>query len=136
MPSHNTFSVPPIGALVKRYLADSKVSIDPFARNKNWARYTNDLNPKTLAQHHMDAVEFLQFLPTLNIKADLVILDPPYSPRQISECYKGIGRDVTMKDTQSAAFYKRMRDAADPYSRRNRAFLWLEFGRHGKEERI
>lgn len=50
MPNAETFTVPPIGAFVQRYLAASKVSVDPFARNRSWATYTNDLNPATSAQ--------------------------------------------------------------------------------------
>ena len=45
---------------------------------------------------------------------DLAIFDAPYSPRQISECYKGIGKEVGMKETQSACMYKRVRDAIVP----------------------
>ena len=55
MPNKDTFSVAPIGAFVKKYLAQSRVSVDPFARNKAWATYTNDLNPSTSAQRHLDA---------------------------------------------------------------------------------
>lgn len=110
MPNHDTFSVKPIGDFVRRYLANSKVSVDPFARNKNWATYTNDLNPETLAQRHMDAEAFLKQLACECVKADLVIFDPPYSPRQISECYKSIGLEVGMKETQSAILYQRVRD--------------------------
>jgi hypothetical protein len=109
MPNHETFSVPPIGAFVKKYLNDSSVSIDPFARNKRWATYTNDLNPETAADSHMDAELFLQGLLDKDIKADLIIFDPPYSPRQISECYQSIGKKVGMRDTQIAAFHKRLR---------------------------
>lgn len=54
MPSPDTFSCQPIGHLVKRYLAKSQVSVDPFARNKRWATYTNDLNPDTAAEYHND----------------------------------------------------------------------------------
>lgn len=114
MPSHDTFSVKPIGAFVKRYLAESKVSIDPFARNKRWATYTNDLNPDAGADYHMDAEVFLKMMAADGVKADLVIFDPPYFPRQISECYKSIGMEVGMKETQSALLYKRVRDAIDP----------------------
>lgn len=49
MPNHDTFSVKPIGEFVRRYLDASKVSVDPFARNKQWATYTNDLDPNTSA---------------------------------------------------------------------------------------
>ena len=38
-------------------------------------------------------------------------LDPPYSPRQISECYKEAGLTVGMKDTQNAALYGRVKKA-------------------------
>lgn len=111
MPNADTFSVKPIGEFVQRYLAASKISIDPFARNKRWATHTNDLNPDTTAEHHMDAEEFLKMLACNSTQADLVIFDPPYSPRQISECYKSVGREVGMKGTQSALLYQRVRDA-------------------------
>lgn len=114
MPNHDTFSVKPIGEFVQRYLADSKVSIDPFARNKKWATHTNDLSPHTEAEHHMDAEAFLGMLSDIGVMADLVIFDPPYSPRQISECYKSIGMEVGMKETQSALLYQRVRDAIVP----------------------
>ena len=91
MPNSDTFDILPIGELVKRYLRVSKVSIDPFARNKRWATYTNDLNPNTAAEYHLDVKEFLATLWYKSIRADLVIFDPPYSPRQIKECYESIG---------------------------------------------
>ena len=112
MPNHDTFSIKPIGEFVKRYLEKSKVSVDPFARNKNWFTYTNDLNPETSAQYHLDAEEFVNALYKQGVRCDLFIMDAPYSPRQISECYKGIGKTVTMEDTQSSLLYKRVRDAA------------------------
>ncbi len=101
MPSADTFDVPPIEGFVRKYLMRSKVSIDPFARNKRWATYTNDLNPDTASEHHLEAREFLALMVERGVKADLVIFDPPYSPRQISECYSQIGREVSMEDTQS-----------------------------------
>ena len=108
MPNKNTFDIPPIGHLVKRYLVKSAVSIDPFARDKCWATYTNDLNPDTKAQYHMDALEFLHKIKSEGIRADLVILDPPYSLRQIQECYEGIGRAITAKESQR--FYADVKD--------------------------
>jgi len=104
MPNSETFSVPPIGKFVKKYLENSMVSVDPFARNKEWATYTNDLNPKTSAQNHLDALEFLGDLVKQSVKADLVIFDPPYSSRQVMECYQKIGRKVTMQDTQGKSW--------------------------------
>ena len=114
IPNSDTFSVKPIGDFVHSYLDSAKVSIDPFARNKRWTTHTNDLNPATQAEHHMDAEKFLLLLATRDVKADLVIFDPPYSPRQISECYKSIGLEVGMKETQNAILYQRVRDAIVP----------------------
>jgi len=91
MANGDTFTVPTIGDMVKRYLKTSKVSVDPFARNKRWATHTNDLNPATEAEHHMDSIAFLEMLVAKGTMADLVIFDPPYSPRQIKECYDSIG---------------------------------------------
>lgn len=110
MPSADTFDVIPIGLLVKRYLHG--ISIDPFSRNKLWATHTNDLNPKTAAQHHMDAVDFLVMMSSRIEVADCIILDPPYSPRQIAECYAEAGIKAGMQDTQNAALYARTRAAA------------------------
>lgn len=89
MPNADTFSVPCIGDFVKSYLTG--VSVDPFARNKRWATYTNDLNPNTEAEYHMDAVAFLEMLAGQGLKADVLLLDPPYSPRQVTECYADAG---------------------------------------------
>lgn len=111
MPNKDTFSVKPIGEMVHRYLKTSKTSCDPFARNKLWATYTNDLNPNTLAEYHMNAEDFLRMLASKGIRCDLVILDPPYSPRQISECYQEAGIKCGMKETQNAALYARVKNA-------------------------
>lgn len=111
MPNSETFSVKPIGEFVQRYLAASKRSVDPFARNCTWATVTNDLDPKTCAQYHMEAEAFLRDRHFWFESFDLGIFDPPYSPRQISECYKSVGLAVGMKETQNAALYKRVRDA-------------------------
>lgn len=111
MPNGDTFDIPPIRDFVKRYLSESLVSIDPFARNKRWATYTNDLNPKTQAEWHMDAEEFLKMIRSGGIQCDLGILDPPYSPRQISEYYKEAGITCGMKETQNATLYSRVKSA-------------------------
>ena len=140
MPNSDTFSVPPIRDFVRSYLANSLISVDPFARNNRWATHTNDLNPATEADHHMDAEAFLKMLAAQSVKADLVIFDPPYSPRQISECYKSIGLEVGMKETQSALLYQRVRDAIVPVTTDYAivlSFGWNTVGmgkRHGYEQ--
>ncbi len=140
MPNHDTFSVKPIGDFVRRYLSASKVSVDPFARDKRWATHTNDLNPDTAAEHHMDAEEFLLMLARDGVVGDLVIFDPPYSPRQISECYKSVGLEVGMRETQSALLYQRVRNAIAKVCAPNATVLsfgWNTVGmgkKHGFEQ--
>lgn len=111
MPNAETFSIRPIGYFVQTYLARSKVSVDPFSRNCQWATYTNDINPNTCAQSHQDAEAFLKELRGDGVSADLGLFDPPYSPRQISEHYRDAGLRVTAEDTQNGHLYKRVRDA-------------------------
>ena len=99
MANCNTFSCQPIGLFVKKYLEKSLVSIDPFARNTGMATYTNDLNPETSAQYHMKAVDFLLELIKQEVKADLVIFDPPYSMEQCKRSYESHGYEFTYDDS-------------------------------------
>lgn len=113
MPNAATFSIKPIGEFVQRYMAGSEVSVDPFARDRDWATYTNDINPGTSAQSHLDAEDFLAELHGRGVIVDLALFDPPYSPRQVSEHYKAAGLQVTSEDTQNGRLYKRVRNALD-----------------------
>jgi len=63
------------------------VIIDPFARNCPLATHSNDKNPETKAQFHLDALDFLKMID--DESADFVIFDPPFSPRQDKEKYEG-----------------------------------------------
>ena len=62
--------------------------------------YTNDLNPNYECDYSMDAVDFLKLFDDNSI--DFVFYDPPYSLRQVSECYKNVGIGVTSQTTQSS----------------------------------
>jgi len=62
--------------------------------------YSNDMNPEIKADCHLDAIDFLRQTPQQNDYC--MFFDPPYSPRQSSECYKSIGKEVNMKTTQSS----------------------------------
>lgn len=100
MPNSKTFRVKPIGEFVKRYVKDGMVVIDPFANDSKYGTITNDMNPEFDTDYHMDALEFLKMLP--DNSADVVLYDPPYSSRQVSECYKSVGKEITMETTQSS----------------------------------
>ena len=111
MPSHDTFSIKPIAALIRKHITDG-VWLDPFSRASPFRRQTitNDLNPDFAADYHEEAADFLRRFKAGSV--DGVLFDPPYSPRQISECYKGVGRAVHTSDTSSAFYGDRKKLAA------------------------
>lgn len=111
MPSPATFSIPPIAALLERRLVGRRVIVDPFAGDSFVGTHRNDLRP--MAVYNLEACDFLEVLRVSGVHADAVLFDPPYSPRQISEVYKAVGREVGRADTQNAALYKRVRDRLD-----------------------
>ena len=80
---------------VDPFAGDCKVTPGPFF----W-RETNDLNPKNGAQFRRPAIKYLRGVESASV--DGVFFDPPYSPRQIKECYEGFGKTVTQQDTQSS----------------------------------
>ena len=104
MPTKDTFKCPPIKGFVDYYLRQSVVSIDPFSRNFGGCTYTNDLNPKTKAQYHMKAHSFLEMIKNEKIVADLFIFDPPYTTRQVKECYSGVGIDLSYEDSLNGSW--------------------------------
>jgi len=110
MPNADTFEVAPIHEFVTRWLAQGLTSVDPFARNSTLCTWSNDMNPETIADYHMDARAFLRMIAGSDTKADIIILDPPYSPRQVSDCYAMAGKVATQGDTQNSALYKEVRD--------------------------
>ena len=48
----------------------------------------------------MDAADFPKIRPAQC--ADVVLYDPPFSPRQVMECYKKFGMSVNMETTQAS----------------------------------
>lgn len=114
MPTPDTLSCAPIAKWVGKYYDPEEVSIDAFARNSMLATYRNDLNPDTQAEWHEDAPVFLRMLGGKGVKAKLFIFDPPYSPRQIKECYDEMGLKPGMKDTQNARLAKACLDLFQP----------------------
>ena len=103
MPNKNTFSIKPIKQLLTEEVDNkNNLWIDPFANTNKWGNITNDLNPEYDTDDHLDALDFL--IPFEGESVDGVLFDPPFGPRQVSECYKGFGIPVTMQTTQ-ASFY-------------------------------
>lgn len=104
MPSRHTFTIKPIRELLARYVGDGKGWADPFAGENSPAEYTNDLHPDRPSKFHLHARDFVAVLPQ---SLNGVLWDPPYSPRQIRECYDGIGIKGPARDFQSLADIKR-----------------------------
>ena len=99
MPNKNTFDIKPIKEIIDKYMIDG-VIIDPFANKNKIATITNDLDEQYDTNYHMDATDFLKMFEDNSV--DMVLYDPPYSPRQVSECYKNLGKTVNMKTTQAS----------------------------------
>ena len=99
MPNRNTFEIPPIRELLKEEI-DLHLWIDPFANRNRYADITNDLNPEFDTDYHLDALDFLKMFDDNSVFG--VLYDPPFSPRQIAECYKNVGRAVTTDTTQNS----------------------------------
>ena len=104
MPNKNTFSIKPINKLLHRHIAG--YSIDMFANSNTFATETNDIDEAYDTDWNMDALEYLNIKHDLSI--DTVLFDPPYSPRQVSECYKKCNRTVNMQTTQ-ASFWSNLK---------------------------
>lgn len=122
MPSPNTFSIKPIRELIEDVIIKKKIEmgdsqelmvIDPFVRNsifKEDCSLTNDLDPEIEADEHMDALDFLKSIPSG--VADIVFYDPPWTTRQVSECYKKMGMTVNQETTQATFWTKLKKEIA------------------------
>lgn len=114
MPSKNTFAIKPIKELVDRYVekvrakGPDSVIIDPFANKSRIADITNDLDPEFDTDYNLDAIDFLKLFDDASV--DMVFYDPPFSPRQVSECYRRLGKTVNMKTTQASYWSNQKRE--------------------------
>lgn len=107
MPNKWTFQIKPISLFVSRWCKGGSVIVDPFSGKSDIGTIRNDL-----ARGGVDAGKFCEELIDRKGRgfADVVIFDPPYSPRQIKECYESVGLKPNMKDTQSGVLYKVVRE--------------------------
>lgn len=105
-PSRHTFTIKPITDLLRRYVGSGIGWVDPFAGYNSPAEFTNDLDPTTPARSHLDALEFCTHLQGI-YKG--ILFDPPYSLRQLKECYNNIGIDK-IPYQQTIRFYADLKD--------------------------
>lgn len=104
MPNPYTFEMKPIANLISKWISPDMDVADPFAGKSKIAKYSNDL-----AVSGKNSIEWLEELVKSGIHVDAVLLDPPYSPRQITEVYKSIGLKASSTDTQNAKLYSECR---------------------------
>lgn len=136
-PNKHTFKMPPARAFRNRWLEGGRVIVDPFAgtdfklplsTGKFWL---NDLNPRSPAEFHLEAPEFLAWLRDEGVIADRVIFDPPYSPRQVKESYESIGLKATQIDTQTATLKATCRDLINEITATGAICLYFGFNSIG-----
>ena len=116
MPNSKTFKIKPIRELIAKVVKEYAeeigrpiVVIDPFANEGSILKefdgveveyITNDLDTQYDTDYHLEASEFISMFEDDSV--DIVLYDPVYSPRQLSEVYKEHGMSVTMETTQSS----------------------------------
>lgn len=106
MPNKNTFNIKPVKELLTNQINGGFV-IDPFANENKWAHLTNDLNERFDTNYHLDALEFLKQFDDESV--DVVLFDPPYSPRQIKEAYESVGLDTQGGTLTRSSFWTNMK---------------------------
>ncbi len=127
IPNPNTFTIKPIYNLIKRVFDSAEYTftfkaVDPFCRNSPFKSFcvTNDIDKNIQADYHIDALEFLRGFGDNSV--DILLFDPPYSPRQVSECYKSAGVNVNMETTQSS-FWSKLKVEASRIVKQNGAVI-------------
>ena len=90
MPNKWTFTIKPIKELLERYTQEG-YWCDPFAGENSPAQIKNDLSGNV--EFKMDAIDFLES--RKDNEFDGILIDPPYSLRQVSEHYKKAGIEIT-----------------------------------------
>ncbi len=102
-----TFTITPIKNLILKYVKDGTNWVDPFAGFYSPAKrkFTNDINPDSPSKYHMEAAAFCEMLQG---EFEGIIFDPPYSPRQIKECYQNLGLESAYKNN---SWYNNVKNA-------------------------
>jgi len=95
MPNKYTFEMKPALSFILPHLVGKTRTCDPFCGRSTLANARNDL-----ALSKVDSADWLKQFPDECM--EVVLFDPPYSPRQLKECYDSIGE--TLHDTKSSVW--------------------------------
>jgi DNA modification methylase len=111
MPNSRTFKIKCIRNIILKYVKNDMIILDPFANEMsiknsliNSKYISNDLDTDYDCNYNLDAEDFLKTFE--NKSVDMLLFDPPYSGRQVSECYKKLEKTITMHDTNSGFLTK------------------------------
>jgi len=85
MPDKRTFDIKPIRKLIEKQSINVSEWIDPFPY-----------------PYKKDALKYLSEFKDNSVEG--ILFDPPYSPRQLKECYDNLG--MTLTDTKSSVWSK------------------------------
>jgi tRNA G10 N-methylase Trm11 len=83
-----TFSIKPIREWVEQSCEGKTLNLFAGKTKLNIEEIRNDLDPETLSEYKLDALEFVETWD--KEKFDTILLDPPYAYRKSMEMYKGI----------------------------------------------
>ena len=107
MPSHATFTIKPIKSLIDKYNKKSYKVLNPFSYTSKIG-ITNDINPNIDTDYHLDATEFLDLWEDESI--DLILYDPPYTPKQLKEHYDEYPQSKALYYTTQNTYWSRQKD--------------------------
>jgi len=99
MPNKARFTIPPIRRFIDTWNTGGEI-YDPFCGDSTIAQHRNDIKISGI-----DSLEWLQ--DQKENSSDIFLHDPPYTPRQLKECYNSIGR--SLHDTK-ASYWAKLRD--------------------------
>jgi hypothetical protein len=110
--SSEPFSNPHVRKIIDRIMNEvmyntcgNATVCDPFAResftNTLPNCITNDLNTAFNTDFNLEFKDFAEVLQGSHHTIDLLLFDPPYSLRQLKDCYDGIGKDLKLWQTQN-----------------------------------
>ena len=110
--SSEPFSNPHIRKVIDRVMNEvlyntcgNATLCDPFARESFTTQLpnciTNDLNQDFNTDFNLEFKEFAYTIQERGFSIDLLLFDPPYSLRQLKDCYDGVGKDLELWQTQN-----------------------------------
>lgn len=98
MPNSKTFKIKPIREIIKKYVKETDIVLDPFANEHSieseiiCKKYiSNDIDKTFNTDYHLEAQDFLRLFDDNSI--DVVLFDPPYSRKAGKRVLQQVRKD-------------------------------------------